>query len=66
MAYNETYPTQDIAVILKAYSNEFHSFVFEEVLKILALNIGMSYVVDQANVMYANLDHDRLLPLFVL
>ena len=66
LAYNETYPTQDIPVVLKAYSNEFHSFVLEEVLKILALNIGMAYVVDQANVMYANLDHGGLLPLFVL
>ena len=66
LAYNETYPTQDIPVILKAYSNEFHSFVLEEVLKILALNVGMAYVVDQANVMYANLDHGGLLPLFVL
>ena len=53
-------------VVLKAYSNEFHSFVLEEVLKILALNVGMAYVVDQANVMYANLDHGGLLPLFVL
>ena len=51
---------------LKVYSNEFHCFVLEEVLKILALNVGMAYVVDQANVMYANLDHDGLLPLFVL
>ena len=57
---------QDIPVVLKAYSNEFHSFVLEEVLKILALNVGMAYVVDQANVMYANLDHGGLLPLFVL
>ena len=66
VAYNETYPTQDIPVILKVYSNEFDCFVLEEVLKILALNVGMAYVVDQANVMYANLDHGGLLPLFVL
>ena len=66
LAYNKTYPTQDIPVVLKVYSNEFHSFVLEEVLKILALNVGMAYVVDQANVMYANLDHDGLLPLLVL
>ena len=66
LAYNETYPTQDVTVVLKAYSNEFHSFVLEEVLKILALNVDMAYVVDQANVMYANLDHGGLLPLFVL
>ena len=66
VAYNETYPMQDIPVVLKVYSNEFHCFVLEEVLKILALNIGMAYVVDQANLMYANQDHDGLLPLFVL
>ena len=66
VAYNETYPTQDIPVVLKVYSNKFHCFVLEEVLKILALNVGMGYVVDQANVMYTNLDHGRLLPLFVL
>ena len=41
LAYNKTYPTQDIPVVLKAYSNKFHSFVLEEVLKILALNVGM-------------------------
>ena len=57
---------QDIPVVLKAYNNEFHSFVIEEVPKILELNVGMAYVVDQANVMYANLDHSGLLPLFVL
>ena len=56
VAYNEAYPTQDFFVVLKVYSNEFHCFVLEEVLKILALNVGMAYVVDQANV----------LPLFVL
>ena len=39
---------QDFFVITKVYSNEFHSFVLEEVLKILALNVGMAYVVDQA------------------
>ena len=66
MAYNEAYPTQDIPVVPKVYCNEFHSFVLEEVLKILALNVGMAYVVDQANVMYANLDHGGLLPLFIL
>ena len=66
VGYNETYPMQDITVILKVYSNEFHCFVLEEVLKILALNVGMAYVVDQENVMYANLDHGGLLPLFVL
>ena len=66
LAYNEAYPTQDSLVICKAYSNKFHSFVLEEVLKILALNVGMAYVVEQANVMYANLDHGGLLPLLVL
>ena len=66
IAYNEAYPTQDFFVVLKVYSNKFHCFVLEEVLKILALNVGMAYVVDQANVMYANLDHGGLLPLFVL
>ena len=65
LAYNETYPTQDIHVVLKAYSNEFHSFVLEEVLKILAIIVDMAYVVDQANVMYANLDHGGILPLFI-
>ena len=59
MAYKETYLTQDIPVVLKAYGNKFHSFVLEEVLKILALNVGMAYVVDQANVMYANQNHVR-------
>ena len=57
---------QDFFVVLKVYSNEFKCFVLEEVLKILALNVGMAYVVDQANVMYAKLDHGGLLPLFVL
>ena len=66
MAYNETYPMQDIPVVHKSYSNEFHSFVLEEVLKILTLNVGMAYVVDQANIMYANLDHGGLLPLRTL
>ena len=66
LAYNKTYPTQDIPVVLKVYSNKFHCFVLKEVLKILALNVGMEYVVDQANVMYANLDHGGLLPLFGL
>ena len=66
LAYNEAYPTQDTPVVPKVYSNEFHSFVLEVVLKILALNVCMAYVVDQANVMYANLDHGGLLPLFVL
>ena len=66
LAYNETYPTQDFFVVLKAYSNEFHTFVLEEVLKILTLNVGMAYMVDQANIMYANLDHGGLLPLFVV
>ena len=51
---------------LKSIVMNFHCFVLEEVLKILALNVGMAYVVDQANVMYANLDHGGLLPLFVL
>ena len=40
-------PTQDIPVVIKVYSNEFHCFVLEEVLKFLTLNIGMAYVVDQ-------------------
>ena len=66
LAYNETYPTQDFFVVLKVYSNEFHCFFLKDVLKILALNVGMAYVVDQANVMYANLDHGGLLPLFLL
>ena len=66
LAYNKAYPTQDIPVVPKVYSNEFHSFVLEEVLKLLALNVGMAYVVDQAHVMYANLDHGRLLPLCLL
>ena len=61
VAYNE-----DFFVVLKVYNNEFHYFVLEEVLKILALNVSMAYVVHQANVMYANLDHGGLLPLFVL
>ena len=66
VAYNEAYPTQDFFVVTKVYSNEFDYFVLEEVLKILALNVVMAYVVDQANIMYANLDHGGLLPLFVL
>ena len=66
LAYNEAYPTQDIPIVPKVYSKEFHSFVLEEVLKILALNVGMAYVVVQANIMYTNLDHGGLLPLFVL
>ena len=66
LTYNEAYLTQDIPVIPKVYSNEFHSFVLEEVLKILTLNIGMAYVVDQAHVMYANLDHGGLLLLCLL
>ena len=66
LAYNENYTTQDIPVVLKVYDNEFHSFVLEEVLKILALNVGMAYVVDQAHVMYANLDHGGLLLLCLL
>ena len=39
---------QDLPVVPKVYSNEFDSAVLEEILKILALNIGMAYVVDQA------------------
>ena len=66
LAYNETYPTQDIPIVLKAYSNEFHTFVLEEVLKILALDVGMEYVVDQAHIMYTNLDHSGLLLLCLL
>ena len=66
LVYNEAYPTQDFFVIRKVYRNEFDFAAPEEVLKILALNVGMAYVVDQANVMYANLDHGGLLPLFVL
>ena len=57
---------QDIPVVPKVYSNEFNSFVLEEVLKILALNIGMSYVVGQEHIMYANLDHGGLLLLCLL
>ena len=64
VAYNEAYPMQDFFVVTKVYSNKFHYFFLEEVLKILALNVGMAYVVDQANIMYANLDHCGLLPLF--
>ena len=45
---NEAYPIQDIHVVPKVYSNEFDSAVLEEILKILALNVGMAYVVDQA------------------
>ena len=41
-------PDQDILVVPKVYSNEFDSAALEELLKFLALNIGMSYVVDQA------------------
>ena len=66
LSYNKAYLTHDIPVVPNVYSNEFHSFVLKEVLKILALNIGMAYVVDQANVMYANLDHGGLLPLYLL
>ena len=36
------------------------------VIQVCVHNVGMAYVVDQANVMYANLDHGGLLPLFVL
>ena len=50
LAYNEAYPTQDNPVVPKVYSKEFHSFVLEVVLKILALNDGMAYVVEQAHV----------------
>ena len=48
VAYNEAYPTQDFLVVPKVYSNEFDSAALEELLKFLALNIGMAYVVDQA------------------
>ena len=48
VAYNEAYPTQDFFVVTKVYRNEFDLVALEEVLKILALNIGMAYVVDQA------------------
>ena len=66
LAYNEAYPTQDTLVVPKVYINELQSFVLEEVLKILALNSGMAYVVDQAHVMYANLDYRGLLLLCLL
>ena len=48
VSYNEAYLTQDFFVVTKVYSNEFDSAVLEEILKILALNVGMAYVVDQA------------------
>ena len=48
VAYNEAYLTQDFLVVPKVYSNEFDSAALEEVLKFLALNVGMAYVVDQA------------------
>ena len=48
VAYNEAYPIQDIPVVPKVYSNDFDSVILEEILKILALNVGMEYVVDQA------------------
>ena len=48
VAYNKTYPIQDSSVVHKVYSNEFDSAALEEVLKFLALNVGMAYVVDQA------------------
>ena len=66
VAYNEAYLTQDFLVVPKVYSNKFDSVALKELLRILALNVGMAYVVDQANVMYAKLDHVGLLPLFVL
>ena len=48
VAYNEAYSTQDFLVVPKVYSNEFDSISLEELLKFLALNVGMAYVVDQA------------------
>ena len=48
VAYNEAYPTQDFLVVPKVYNNEFDSAALEELLKFLALNVGMAYVVDQA------------------
>ena len=48
VAYNEAYPIQHSSVVRKVYSNEFDSAALEEVLKFLALNVGMAYVVDQA------------------
>ena len=48
LAYNEAYPTQDFLIVPKVYSNEFDSVALEEVLKFLALNVGMTYVVYQA------------------
>ncbi len=35
------YPMQDFFVVTKVYSNEFDQVALEEVLKILALNVGM-------------------------
>ena len=46
VTYNEAYPTKDFLVVPKVYSNEFGSVALEEVLKFLALNIIMAYVVD--------------------
>ena len=66
LAYNEAYPTQDFFVVRKVYRNEFDFAIPDEVLKILALNVGMAYVVDQAHVMYLNLDHGGLLLLCLL
>ena len=48
IAYNEAYLIQDSSVVCKVYSNEFDSAALKEVLKFLALNVGMEYVVDQA------------------
>ena len=66
LAYNEAYLTQDFFVIRKVYINEFDFAAPEEVLKILTLNVSMAYVVDQAQVMHANLDHGGLLLLLLL
>ena len=66
VAYNEAYPMQDIPVVPKVYNNEFDSAALEEVLKFLSLNVGMAYVVDQAKVMHAYLDHGGLLLLCLL
>ena len=48
VAYNEAYPSRDSFIVRKVYSNEFYLAALEEVLKILAFNVGMAYVVDQA------------------
>ena len=66
VAYNKAYPIQDIPIIPKVYSNKFDYAAHEEALKFLAVNICMAYVVDQAQVVHANLDHGGIHLLFLL